>query len=208
MKRGYGIVTNPNAYFEPDGTLVFENDGTVWDDIRITLGSFDRPGSNDPVYVLYYPSGGAKAVYTVEFAKNDFASFTVQIPHKYKEGSDIYAHLHWTPGANGVAENGHNVGWKLDYSWANINGVFGAVQTLYLTDACDGVNHKHLMTPDVVISGENKGISSMLLCNVFRSDTGTDDTWAATASGSLPLLLEVDFHFELDTMGSRERASK
>ena len=48
----------------------------------------------------------------------------------------------------------------------------------------------------------------MLICNIKRTDTGTDDTWAGTASGSLPMILEIDFHYEIDTIGSREPASK
>jgi hypothetical protein len=76
------------------------------------------------------------------------------------------------------------------------------------SDACDGVDHTHQMTPQATITGTDKGISSMLICNIKRTDTGTDDTWAGTASGSLPMILEIDFHYEIDTIGSREPASK
>jgi hypothetical protein len=51
-------------------------------------------------------------------------------------------------------------------------------------------------------------ISSMLLCNLTRTDTGTDDTWATNTSGNLPLILEVDFHYPIDTLGSRTSSSK
>lgn len=184
-----------------DKTLELET--VVWDDLRITPGSFDRPGISDPVYVAYYPNGGGLGVYLPEFAKDDFASFTIQIPHSYKQGANIFVHAHWTPGDNGNEENGATVGWKVDYSWANINGNFGDMQTANLSDACDGTDHKHQMTPEVEITGTDKHISSMLMCNIRRSDTGTDDTWAGTASGALPLLLEVDFHVPLETLGSR-----
>ena len=39
-------------------------------------------------------------------------------------------------------------------------------------------------------------------------DTGTDDTWSSTTSGQLPLLLEVDFHYPLSTVGSKTHSSK
>lgn len=177
-------------------------DEPAWDDLRINPGSFDRPVSSDPTTVLYYPNGGGLGMLAYEFEKNDYASFTIQLPHAYKQGSDIYCHIHWTPGPRGNEENGATVGWKIDYSWANINDAFGDMQTLDLSDACDGTDHKHQMTPDVVISGTDKGISSMLLCNVRRSDTGTDDTWASGSSGELPLLLEIDFHYQIDAAGS------
>lgn len=194
--------------FESDGTLRFVGNSTVWDDIRVTPAGFDRAGIADPALVSYQPSGSGTATFLYEWQKNDIAYFTIQLPHSYKLGSSLWAHVHWTAGANGVAESGNTVGWKIDYSWANINETFGAMTTIDLSDACDGVNHKHQMTPNVEIIGTNKRVSSMLICNIKRTDTGTDDTWSGTASGSLPLLLEIDFHYEIDTIGSRERASK
>lgn len=181
---------------------------TVWDDMRITPGSFDRAGVSDPDIVAYDVNGGGLSTYLWEFAKNDIASFTIQMPHSWKEGTSIYCHIHWTPGARGNEENGATVGWKIDYSWANANANFGTMATLDLSDACDGTDHKHQMTPDVVISGTGKTISSMLICNVKRTDTGADDTWASTISGQLPMILEIDFHYEIDTAGSASRTAK
>lgn len=180
----------------------------VWDDIRIVPGSFDRPGVSDPAMVAYAPNGGAISTYLWEFEKNDIASFSVQLPHSYKTGENIYVHVHWTPGTRGNEENGNKVGWKIDYTWANINAAFGSMDTLDLSDACDGTDHVHQMTPDVAITGTSKGISSMLLCNIKRTDTGTDDTWAGTTTGNLPLLMEIDFHFPIDTVGSRQISAK
>jgi len=189
---------------EADGTVVFIGDATTWEDVRITPGSFDRPGGSDPNYYAYDVNGSGIAIELTEWAKNDYGTFTVQIPHSYKQGSDIYVHAHWTPGANGVGENGNYVGWKIIYSWANIDGTFGNPLTVDLSDICDGTNHKHQMTPDISITGTSKTISSMLICKFVRTDTGGDDTWAGTGAGNLPLLLEVDFHFEQDTVGSRQ----
>lgn len=180
----------------------------VWDDVRVTPGAFDRPGVADPDLVSYSVGGGATATYLYEFAKNDVACFQVQIPHGYKEGENVQVHLHWTPRARGVAESGKAVGWKVDYSWADIDGAFGAMATADLSDVCDGTDHKHQMTPEVALTGTGKHVSSMLVCNVKRTDTGTDDTWASTTTGQLPLLLEIDFHFPIDTIGSRQASAK
>lgn len=182
----------------------------VWDDVRIPPGSLDRPGVADPDYVAYYPNGGGLGCYLLEFLKNDFASFTVQMPHGYRVGADIYVHVHWTPGDRGNEESGHFVGWKVDYSWANIDGLFVDMQTADLSDVCDGTDHKHQKTPEVLIDGHTdiKGMSSMLVCNIRRSDTGADDTWVSTTSGQLPLLLEVDFHIPISALGSRTRREK
>lgn len=197
-----------NSQFEADGTLVFNGDATVWDDLRITPGSFDRPGTADPVYVAYTPDGSSISTYLTEWSKNDIASFTIQVPHDYKQGSDLYVHIHWTPGARGDEESGKLVGWKVQYSWANINNTFGKMNVADLSDACDGTDHKHQMTPEVKIEGASQQISSMLICNITRTDTGTDDDWSGTASGELPLLLECDFHYQKDTVGSRTISTK
>ena len=210
------LMASSSRVGTPSGTFIIKNDGdmsleggaTMWDDIRITPGSFDRPGSSDPTIVSYTPGGSGTATYLYQFAKNNIASFTVQMPHGYKKGSDLHVHIHWTPGTRGNEENGATVGWKIDYSWANIDGTFPSMSTADLSDACGGVDHGHQMTDAVVVSGDGKGLSSMLLCNVKRTDTGADDTWAGTASGQLPLLLEIDFHYEIDTIGSRNVASK
>jgi hypothetical protein len=193
---------------EADGTLKFNGDATVWDDIRITPGALDRPGGTDATWKNYTISGSGIGTAGLEFEINDWSSFTIQIPHGYKEGSDIYVHIHWTPGSRGNEENGNTVGWKIDYSWANRDAVFPTMSTADLSDACDGVDYAHQMTPDVQISGSGKTVSSMLLCNVKRTDTGTDDTWASSSSGALPFLIEIDFHYEIDTVGSRARTTK
>lgn len=185
-----------------------KTDTGTWDDMRVVPGAFDRPGISDPAIEAVQPGGSGITTYLYEFAKDNIASFTVQLPHTYKQGSDLRAHIHWTAGGNGVTEDGATVGWKIDYTWANINGTFGTMATLNLSDACDGADWKHQMTPSVAITGDDKRISSMLICNVKRTDTGTDDTWAGTASGSLPLLLEIDFHYQSDSIGSRTSSSK
>ena len=189
-----------------DKTVVL--DVAVYDDVRVNTGNITRPGGSDPAWASVQPSGSGTATYLLEFAKNNYGTFVVQLPHSYKEGEDINVHVHWTPGNRGNEENGAAVGWKIDYTWANIGGSFGAISTLDLSDTCDGTDWKHQMTSDVVITGTSKNISSMLICNIRRVDTGADDTWAGTASGQLPLLLEVDFHFPIDTMGSRTMISK
>lgn len=204
-----GDVTGGNyAQFELDGTIELVGNATVWDDLRITAGGFDFPGVADPTLIPYDIAGGGTNVYLYEFAKNDFVTVVAQIPHGYKEASDIKVHIHWTPGPNGVGESGNLVGWKVLYSWANIDGAFGALTTADLSDACAGTNHLHQMTPEVTISGTLKTISSMLVCNVTRTDTGADDTWAGSGTGNLPIFLEIDFHFEIDTIGSRAATTK
>jgi hypothetical protein len=126
------------------------------------------------------------------------------VPHTYKLESAIYAHVHWTPRDRGTAEDGSTVAWKIDYSIADINGNFPASNTIDLTDTCDGTNHKHQMSPDIALNHTASTVSAMIIGKIYR-DTG--DTWSGTNANG-PALLELDFHFEVDTLGSRSIHAK
>ena len=179
----------------------------VWDDLRIVPSAFDLPGSAYPSVGDYQTGGSGTTFKVYQFAKGDMAFFTCQIPHGYKQGEDIKVHVHWTPRDRGTEESGNAVAWKIDYSWANIDAAFGASATVDLTDTCTGTDHLHEITSDATVTGTSKNISSMLICKIYRADVG-GDTWSGTTAAQLPVLLEVDFHVPIDTIGSRQNSAK
>ena len=124
--------------------------------------------------------------------------FEVQLPHSWKEGTDITPHVHWSPSN----ANAGNVTWKLEYTWSNLDAAFGNTSTVAVTDATDTTSHKHLKAIMSAISGSGKTMSSMLTCRLYR-DVSDGDTY-----GSDAFLLETDFHYEIDTVGSRLPLSK
>ena len=201
----YGAPSVNGSFYKwdtSDNRFQMRND---WDDLRIVPSAFDFAGVGDPSLENWQPGGSGATFKVWVFQSGEEAFFTIQLPHGYAQGEDIYCHVHWTPHSRGVAENGRTVAWKLDYSWANINGVFGASANIDMTDTCDGVDHKHLMTPDIIISGVDKHISSMLVCRIYR-DAG--DTWAGTTAAQSPAILEIDFHVPMDTQGSETHSLK
>ena len=115
---------------------------------------------------------------------------------------DIYPHVHWTPCDRGVAEDAKIVAWKLDYSWVNVNGAFPSSGTVAMLDACDGTDDKMQIASGDAIDGADKNISSMLVCRLWRDSTG--DTWAGVTGAQSPAILEMDFHFESSSVGSRQ----
>jgi hypothetical protein len=181
---------------------------TVWDDVKVTPGAFQFSGSGDPSLIDWQPSASGATFKIWAFAKNDQVYAVVQMPHKYKEGTDLEFHIHWTPHNRGVAESAKTVGWKVDYSIANINGTFPASSTADLSDTVTGTDDKHEITSAVVVSGTGLTISHMIMLRIYRSDTGVDDTWAGVTAAQSPALLEFDIHFEIDTMGSRQNFIK
>jgi hypothetical protein len=178
-------------------------DGTMiprWADLRIVPGALTKGGAADPFLDTWQPggSGVAYAVYT--FNNADELFFTAQVPHSYVLGTDLQAHIHWTPRDRGVTEDTKTVAWKIDVSAANKFGVAPSSTTLDLTDTCDGVNDKHLRTDDVELDGAGlTEMSAIIIGRVYR-DAG--DTWAGNIAAQAPAILEVDFHYQLDDVGS------
>jgi hypothetical protein len=62
---------------------------------------------------------------------------------------------------------------------------------------------KHLLTPLPTMSGSGKTLSSMIICRLYRdADAGADD-FAYDAG-----LFEIDFHYQIDSDGSRQEYTK
>jgi hypothetical protein len=197
------IGTTANySEFEADGTLEFVGDATVWDDLRVPISSIKRLGFTDPAWVQFKDDGaGSTGVYALAFdsGTDEEVFFTAQIPHSYDEGTDIYPHVHWTPSDG----NAGNVVWGLEYTWQNINGTFGNTTIITVTDSTDATDRKHLYAAFAAINGAGMTISSILVCRLFRDANNAADTY-----GSDAFLLEVDFHYQIDTVGSRTETTK
>jgi hypothetical protein len=124
--------------------------------------------------------------------------FTAQLPHSYKEGTDIHPHIHWCRTTN----NAGTVIWRLDYYWLNIDDLIPALTQIDTGAIAAGpAAWQHIETDFPMIVGAGKTISSMLMCRIWR-DPGTD-SYADDAG-----LLEIDFHIEVDSMGSRTEEVK
>jgi len=210
--RLQGIVSdNDYTAIEPDGTVRFAGAAVVWDDLRVPVTSTKKGGSKDPDFtVAYDDSGGtSQGVFTYFFDKTAEQElyFSAQLPHGYKEGTDIIAHVHWFPVANGAS--GATVSWGFEYLWTNIGGTSGNTVIIYANDTIqeDAVlaANKHYQTNFAALSGTGKTISSMLMCRIFRDagGTGLTDDYDNDAG-----LLEIDFHYEKDTAGSRTVLTK
>jgi hypothetical protein len=146
--------------------------------------------------------------------------FAVQLPHSWKEGTQLYPHIHWTPHLSAGAAN-LCVKWGLEYSWANVGTTFPGTTTIY-TDATDDstqteqaeqlVQNRHYLSrfevdnlgAPATIDSTGQTLSSMLVCRVFRNSSHADDDHVTAAAG----LLEVDFHYEVDGFGSDIEHSK
>ena len=170
---------------------------TVWDDIRTPANNVKLDSVKTPNEVSY--KGGL--VLSFLHNTNNKIYFNIQVPHNYKLGTNLEFHNHIVLPATGTG----NVKFIFSYSWAKVGGEFSEETTVNATrDISDDPADTHLVmpiAPDMDGSGID-GVSSMLLCSLER-DVSVDDNYANGV-----YLLEVDFHYQIDTMGSRQTYTK
>lgn len=200
---GKGGILRVGSFNSGDTTILdttgihLYGDATQWDDEKIVATAFDYTGTGDPE-LTQWELGAFDNVVRV-YQSGDKAYFTCQFSHGRKSGSDIYAHIHWTPHARGNEENGNTVNWVLGKTWASIDSTFPAIDTVWLNDTCTGIDDSHLKTRDILISGSGKNTSSILTGYVERA---VGDSWSGTTAAQSPGFLEIDFHYEIDKLGS------
>lgn len=181
--------------------LTLVGTATVFDDVlpsSVTVGG----GANAPSFTAY--NGNLRAYEFVgsgPTAKDIHMGF--QMPHWYKEGSDVFPHIHlYVPndGSGGVIK------FYCEFTWTNVNGTEGSTATYSgtLTIAASAGNlHKILKIDSSTFSGSGKTISSMLSCRFYRDPADVADTF-----GSSVWLKSADVHAEKDALGSKEEYVK
>lgn len=186
---------------ESDGSLFLEGSATAFEDFRVPVTSTDKRGVQDPSFTqLRDDTLGSPGIFAYAFDKNieEELFFIVQLPHQWKEGSNIEPHIHWTAQSDVGASK---VRWGLEYTWTNIADVFGSTQVLYgettITPVGTVTAYEHAITSLGIISGAGKEVSSMLICRIFRDADASSDNFGYDA-----FLLEIDFHLEVDAIGS------
>jgi len=199
--------TLPFNYIDSDGNIqakfsesgFFVSDRYYWDDLRVPLESSKAGGAKEPDFgKCVDDNNGSQGVYCFKFDPNleQELFFSIQIPHRYKEGSDIHPHIHWTPSSSGNAY----VIWGLEYSWANINEPWPYTTTI----KASGLGHaeqNHSVLELGTINGSGKNLSSMLMCRLFRDATNDDYEYDAN-------IIEFDLHYQADSHGSWQEYKK
>lgn len=123
----------------------------------------------------------------------------IELLHGWKEGTDIWPHVHWTPND----ANSGNVLWQMTYSIKDENGVFQNGVTLTALQPASGVNVEETIEFNAPIPGANLKIGDQIPFRLFRDSQASQDNYAGLAK-----LLTVGFHYQKDTLGSRQRFSK
>lgn len=185
------------------GSLSLEGDSTTWDDERVPVTSTKAAGVRDPGFTQFKDDGaGSTGVFTYWFDKDaeEELFFSLQMPHKWKVASTIYPHVHWIPSSTATIGT---VLWGLEYTWQSLSSVFQNTtlisgHTPHNSTASIIAGMHYLTSLSTGINGTGQTISSMLVGRVFRGAANASlDTYDYDAG-----LLEVDFHYEIDSLGS------
>jgi hypothetical protein len=174
----------------PDGLTLSD---TVWDDLRSPASGINPAGSVSPPAVNNTDG-------SLTFGTSDAVCAWFQLPHNYKEGSDIHIHIHWSKSTT----NGGTVHWQMKSKWFNRGEVAPAFSAL--ADGSEETPNSNTVDKMAIMewpgsSGVGKLISSMVCVYLIRTAAG--DTYTGNAN-----LYEIDIHYEIDTLGSREEHLK
>lgn len=206
------VGNTPNfAAFDNTGHLTFNGTAQPWDDLRIE--PVTRTGVNNPAFEQWFDDGGigdtgsTRGVYLYTFGNEVVASqkeihFTIQMPHAWNGGA-IHLHVHWI--AKTTAANS-KVRWGLEYTWAEPNAVFGATSAITYADTPESADTgttagKHQITEFTALTPTTSqdGLSSILICRLFRNSAADQDTYTGDAG-----LLYIDAHYQVARIGSTD----
>ena len=172
-----------------------------WDDIRVSVNNLRVPSVNNPSWISF------RGTQILSFSdqgvegNEEIVYFAVQLPHAWKIGTPLKPHIHWM----GEDDTAGNTAWKMTYCWGDVDEacpseVSETIIDANKTDAVDIMN----IAPFSDIDATGKTLSGMLLCSLRRNSSNALDTY----NGKNARLLEVDFHFQMDTLGSQEQFDK
>lgn len=173
----------------------------AYDDTMVPA-TLSRSGAVAPEYATGFV--GNANLYTINMISGQYdeVQFQVQLPHCRADNSTIHPHVHFSPYTTGTG----TVRFVLEYTWASIDTQFGSTNTVNLEKTWN-TNQQwyHLLaTPNPAggITGTGKGISSILVCRLYRDYTVTGNYTDKVT------FLGFDFHIEMDTLGSRQATTK
>jgi len=196
----------PSAISVPASSV--KDGDTVWDDLRVPALSVRVPATGGPDFEQFHSNatGTSTGVFLYWFDPGSVEQiyFVAQMPHSWK-GTPIHPHVHWSPAADTTG----TVSWGLEYTWAGINEDFPGTQIIYgnsvIGDDQSPNQYHHYLTSLPVVTGSVSGVSSMIVCRLFRDATGVG---LGDSSPHDAGFLEMDFHYEIDTIGSDEIYTK
>lgn len=184
----FGQINTSNNKTHWDAAGRMRCDSLVWDDLRAPANGINPAGTPSP-------AGINTADGSLTFGQNtsQVAVAWFQLPHNWKEGTNIIIHIHWSKSTSAAG----TVDWQMKYKWANWGDVMGAFSNLATgVEMIPNSNtaDKHALYAWDTISGVGKTLSSMICVYLTRVN---GDSYATLVN-----LYEIDIHYQIDKLGS------
>jgi len=194
----FGDVANGNyAEFEADGTLKLNGDASVWRARLVPAIPFGL-GAGAPDRIKLAASNIEVLAFDGS-ALTEEISGSLEIPHDYKEGTDLHPLVIWGPTTNGAG----NVKWHGEFIVSSIGSIDSGSTSISVVNATNTAAWENFKADFPVMAGAGLTIGKQLSFRIFRDPTDGQDTYGADA-----FIKNFGFHYEVDTMGSREINTK
>lgn len=172
---------------------------TFWDDIATPATSFAN-GVAAPDLTAWNNTLAEIPCFTGLGITNDYVSGSFEMPHSWKEGSEIEFHLHHAKSTTGAG----NYTFRFQYLIMNVSGgysKFGETNNTY-TGAAQWVDTLSDLTPvNVDMTGFVTGTN--VIFYLARTQGATNDTYADCVG-----VKQVSAHFQMDSPGSATEYTK
>lgn len=184
-------------------TVVLEQ--PVWDDIIIPITHTRIPVANFPTWTSF-----VSPLFAYTFAVNDYVEFSFEMPHDYKEGTDLDCHIHGA--TNGLEGTDKYIKFQLDYTIsANNYNLTTGIGSVFTNSA--SISHEFKIPANTTdrsgfyfdigdILGTDIKIGSQVHCKLSRI------TSSGTAVAANPFISTFGIHYQIDTIGSRQEYVK
>ena len=161
----------PLTYGEMDGNFadLAARTDQAWmmDGLEPTL----REGVGNPAELATFIGNTVAYSYVPSAVSETYVNWDV--PFNWATGTDLYAAIHWSPG-NSTATG--NVRFGLEFTYATVNGTFGASNTFYISGTSDGTAYKHYQSVSSSFPGSLAEANMRFLIRLYRDGSDPLDT--------------------------------
>jgi len=191
-----GDGVTDTSTFEDDGTLRFDGDAVVWDDIHFPQSPPKTVGAGNPTLVTFLGNLRGYA-----YAVGDAHDFDPQeYKHNGKQGAQAVIHIHFVTRSTVGTDTA--IKWEVEFSTANVNTVFPTPTVASAEVVIPGGTPAltHVIADITTFTAGN--IASQMFMRVKRVAA------AGVAPATDPVIVGVHYHYQIDTAGSRQIFSK
>lgn len=181
------------TYAELDGNFVdlSARTATAWmmDGLEPTL----REGVGNPAELATFKGNTVAYLFVDGSVSETYVNWDV--PFNWAPGTDLYAAIHWSPGAN---TNTGTVRWGLEFTSSAVNSTFSDTNTFYVdSNVSIASPWKHIQAVSASYPGSALSPNQRFLIRLYRDGASGTDTFNAGA-----YLVGIDFYYQVSKFGT------